>query len=117
MKRTLANPGSATTTVISALLLVVVLEGPSLHLEETFMAKLPSYHLTRDKKRGGWQLEKAGSDRATARFATKQQALKGGTLRSAVGRNGGSVKIHKLDGRIQQERTYPESRDPKSTKG
>ena len=87
MKRTLANPGSATTTVVSALL------------------------------RGGWQLEKAGSDRATARFATKQQALKGGTLRSAVGRNGGSVKIHKLDGRIQQERTYPESRDPKSTKG
>ena len=78
---------------------------------------LPSYHLTRDRKRGGWQLEKAGSDRATARFETKADALKGGALRDAVGRNGGSVKIHKQDGRIQQERTYPRSRDPKSSQG
>ncbi|MEO5953218.1 MAG: DUF2188 domain-containing protein [Chloroflexia bacterium] len=81
------------------------------------MAKLPSYHLTRDKKRGGWQLEKAGSDRATARYATKAEALKGEALRSAVGRDGGSVKIHKQDGRIQQERTYPGGRDPRSSKG
>jgi len=81
------------------------------------MAKLPSYHLTRDKKRGGWQLEKAGSDRATARFPTKQEALKAGALRSAVGREGGSVRIHKQDGRIQQERTYPRGRDPKSSRG
>lgn len=79
--------------------------------------KLPSFHLTRDKTRGGWQLEKAGSDRARARFETKAEALKGGALRSAVGKDGGSVKIHKENGRIQQERTYPRGRDPKSTKG
>ena len=83
------------------------------------MAKeaLPSYHLTRDKKRGGWQLEKAGSDRARARFDTKAEALKGGALRSAVGKEGGSVKIHNQNGRIQQERTYPRGQDPKSSKG
>ena len=80
-------------------------------------AKLPSYHLTRDKKRGGWQLEKDGSDRATARFETKANALKRGALRSAVGKEGGSVKIHKQNGRIQQERTYPGGRDPKSSSG
>ena len=79
--------------------------------------KLPSYHLTRDKARGGWQLEKAGSDRARARFETKTEALKGGVLKSAVGKEGGSVKIHKENGRIQQERTYPRDRDPKSSKG
>ena len=79
--------------------------------------KLPSYHLTRDKKRGGWQLEKDGSDRARARFETKADALKGGALKAAVGRDGGSVKIHKQNGRIQQERTYPRGRDPKSSKG
>ena len=79
--------------------------------------KLPSYHLTRDKKRGGWQLEKDGSDRARARFETKADALKGGALKGAVGRDGGSVKIHKQNGRIQQERTYPRGRDPKSSKG
>ena len=83
------------------------------------MAKeaLPSYHLTRDKKRGGWQLEKAGSDRARARFDTKAEALKGGALKSALGKDGGSVKIHKQNGRIQQERTYPRSRDPQLSKG
>jgi hypothetical protein len=79
--------------------------------------KLPSYHLTRDKKRGGWQLERAGSDRATARFEKKADALKRGVLRSAVGKDGGSVKIHKQNGRIQQERTYPAGRDPTSSKG
>jgi hypothetical protein len=79
--------------------------------------KLPNYHLTRDKKRGGWQLEKDGSDRARARFETKAEALKGGALKAAVGQDGGSVKIHKQNGRIQQERTYPRGRDPKSSKG
>jgi hypothetical protein len=78
---------------------------------------LPSYHLTRDKERGGWQLEKAGSDRATARFETKAEALKGGALKAAIGKDGGSVKIHKQNGRIQAERTFPRSRDPKSSKG
>ena len=83
------------------------------------MAKeaLPSYHLTRDKKRGGWQLEKAGSDRATARFNTKAEALRRGVLKSAVGRDGGSVKVHNQNGRIQQERTYPRGRDPQLSKG
>lgn len=79
--------------------------------------KLASFHLTRDKKRGGWQLEKAGSDRATARFEKKAEALKAGALRSAVGKDGGSVKIHKQDGRIQSERTYPGGRDPRKSKG
>lgn len=79
--------------------------------------KLPSFHLTRDKQRGGWQLEKDGSDRARARFETKAEALKGGALKSAVGKEGGSVKIHKQNGRIQSERTYPRGRDPSSSKG
>ena len=79
------------------------------------MAKLPSYHLT--KKGEKWRLEPAGSDRAIRIFDRKEDALKGGVLREAVGRGGGSVKIHKQDGRIQQERTYPHNRDPKDSKG
>jgi hypothetical protein len=83
------------------------------------MAKeaLPSYHSTRDKQRGGWQLEKAGSDRATARFETKAAALKGGVLKAAVGKEGGSVRIHEENGRIQAERTYPRDRDPEASRG
>ena len=81
------------------------------------MAKepLPSFHLT--KKGDKWNLEKAGSDRALRRFETKAEALKGGVLKEAVGREGGSVKIHKENGRIQQERTYPRGRDPRGSKG
>jgi hypothetical protein len=60
-------------------------------------SKLPSFHLTRDKQRGGWQLEKAGSDRATARFETKADALKGGTLNSAVGTDGISYVVAAID--------------------
>lgn len=79
------------------------------------MAKLPSYHLT--KKGEKWRLEQAGSDRAVKTFDRKEDALKRDVLREAIGRGGGSVKIHKQNGRIQQERTYPRGRDPKDSKG
>ena len=32
-------------------------------------------------------------------------------------KNGGSLKIHKQDGTIQEERTYPKSDDPRNTLG
>jgi hypothetical protein len=77
--------------------------------------KLRSFHLT--KKGEKWRLERAGGDRALRSFERKEDALKGGVLKNAVGRQGGSVKIHKENGRIQQERTYPRSRDPRGSKG
>jgi len=46
------------------------------------------------------------------RFATKAAATKGGVLEKAVG-NMGSVRIRKRDGKIQEERTYPRSMDPR----
>lgn len=79
--------------------------------------KLPFFHLTRDKQSGVWQLEKDGSNRTRARYETKADALKGGVLKSAVGKEGGSINIHNQNGRIQQERTYPRGRDPSSSKG
>lgn len=77
--------------------------------------KLRSFHLT--KKGEQWRLEQAGSDRALRAFDRKADALKGGALRGLLGKVGGSVKIHKENGRIQQERTYPRSRDPKGSRG
>ncbi|MER9474366.1 hypothetical protein [Mesorhizobium sp. M0520] len=38
-------------------------------------------------------------------------------MESAVGKGGGSVRIKKLDGTIQEERTFPRSADPKDTPG
>lgn len=41
--------------------------------------------------------------------------IKGGALEKAIGE--GSVKIQKMDGKFQEERTFPGSKDPKSSKG
>jgi hypothetical protein len=44
---------------------------------------------------------------------TKADATARGVLKKAVG-GVGTVRIHKENNRIQEERTYPRSRDPKS---
>ena len=75
---------------------------------------LDKYTLHKDQKSDRWRLEKEGSNRAKRTFDTKEDALK--NLRGAVGPHGGSVRIRKVDNTIQAERTYPRSKDPKSSK-
>lgn len=81
------------------------------------MSKLPKFTLKHDEKKNDWALVKDGSNRATRRFETKAQATSAGTLKSALGKDGGSVKIQKTDGKYQEERTFPRSKDPRSSKG
>ncbi|THK38636.1 DUF2188 domain-containing protein [Ensifer sp. MPMI2T] len=76
---------------------------------------LDKYTLHKDAKTDKWRLEKEGSDRAKATFGTKGEALK--KLRDTVGPSGGSVRIRKVDNSIQEERTYPRSKDPKKSRG
>ena len=76
---------------------------------------LDKYTLHKDAKTETWRLEKEGSDRATRVFDTKADALSG--LRDAVGPGGGSVRIRKADNTIQEELTYPRSKDPKASPG
>jgi Uncharacterized protein conserved in bacteria (DUF2188) len=45
-------------------------------------------------------------------FASKAAATKGGVLEKAVS-GMGPVRIRKRDGKIQEERTYPRSMDPR----
>ena len=85
--------------------------------ENVQMAKLPRYTLSQDKKKNDWVLKEDGSSRAKKRFENKADATAGGALSKAVGKAGGSVKIKKHNGRIQEERTYPRSRDPRSSPG
>ncbi len=77
--------------------------------------ELPKYHLV--SKEDKWRLEPEGGGRAKRVFDTKGDATAGGALRDALGKGGGSVRIHKQDGTIQEERTFPRSRDPKDSKG
>jgi len=81
------------------------------------MANLRKFDFTFDKKNDDWVLRQRGAASATRRFKTKEDGTKGGVLGGAIGKEGGSVVIHKKDGVIQQERTFPRSADPKKSPG
>ena len=79
------------------------------------MPPLPSYTLTREN--GSWILIEDGSSTVARTFRTKVEAMRGGTLKRAIGREGGTVRIRKATGQIQEERTDPRSEDPRQSKG
>ena len=81
------------------------------------MPKLPKYTLGFDEKKDKWTLKNDRTNRVEKTFTTKAKAIAGGALKRAVGRGGGSVKIKKENGRLQEERTYPGSSDPRKSKG
>ena len=81
------------------------------------MSNLPKYTLTFNDERERWILANDRSNRVVKTFERKSEAAKGGVLRGAVGPRSGSVKIQKGNGRFQEERTYPRSRDPRRSRG
>ncbi|MFD0751282.1 DUF2188 domain-containing protein [Mucilaginibacter calamicampi] len=78
------------------------------------MAKRETYHVT--KTDNGWKGEKEGGKRASVVADTKKEAV-AKTIEIAKNKPESSVKIHKTDGKIQEERTYPRSSDPNPPKG
>jgi hypothetical protein len=80
------------------------------------MPKLAKYTLSHDPKTKRWVLKSDGTGKSVKSFATKAAATKGGVLERAVGKSG-SVKIKKRNGKIQEERTYPRSADPRGSRG
>jgi Uncharacterized protein conserved in bacteria (DUF2188) len=76
------------------------------------MARLPRYSLVHNDKSKKWELKHEGSGKVVKQFATKAGATKGGVLERAV-KGMGSVRIRKRNGKIQEERTYPRSMDPR----
>ncbi|MBC7754217.1 MAG: DUF2188 domain-containing protein [Moraxellaceae bacterium] len=76
---------------------------------------MKTYHVT--KTEDGWQGKAEGGSRASATGATKQEVTQR-TIEIAKNQPEPiSVRIHKMDGKIQEERTYPGSADPSSSKG
>lgn len=74
---------------------------------------MDNYHIKKTEKL--WELVKEGAQRASKAASTKAEIteiasefLQGKTA---------SLKIHKEDGTIQEERTFPRSADPRKTKG
>jgi hypothetical protein len=81
------------------------------------MPKLSKFTLAFDQKSDKWTLKNDRTNRVEQTFGTKARAMSGGVLKRAVGRDGGSVKIQKENGRLQEERTYPGRKDPRKSKG
>lgn len=74
---------------------------------------MDNYHLVHDWDQ--YKLKKEWSQKASFSYDwTKQEAIQ----KSAdfMRNHGGSLKIHKNDWTIQEERTYPRSADPKKSK-
>ncbi len=74
---------------------------------------MDNYHISATDS--GWELRKQGATRASKTAATKDEMLQI-TAAFLEGRTA-SVKIHKKDGTLQEERTYPRNADPRESKG
>lgn len=74
---------------------------------------MDNYHITKSDKL--WALVKEGAQRASKTADTKAEitAIASEFLQGKTA----SLKIHKEDGTIQEERTFPRSADPQKTKG
>jgi hypothetical protein len=70
----------------------------------------------------GWMRSQAGrcfgfvwkTQRAAIAFIRDMELE---SLRDHPGRRGVTIRIHRKDGRIREERTYPRSADPKRSRG
>jgi hypothetical protein len=67
-------------------------------------------------KKGGEWVGRSG-DREVAREATKDAAVRSTARFARAQPEPISVRIHKQNGQIQEERTYPRSADPRGSRG
>jgi len=81
------------------------------------MANLRTFTLDHNEQKDRWDLKNDTTNRVVKTFETKNDATAGGAIKQVLGSEGGSVKIQKENGQYQEERTYPRSKDPRSSKG
>jgi len=74
---------------------------------------MDNYHIKKAEK--SWELVKEGAQRASKTADTKAHIVEiaGEFLQGKTA----SLKIHKEDGTIQEERTFPRAADPRKSKG
>ena len=79
---------------------------------------LTRYSLVHDTART-WTLvnEDVTPRRSVKTWPTKAAATAAGALATAVGPDGGTVRIHDQSGRFEEERTFPRSADPRRSPG
>lgn len=67
------------------------------------------------KKGDKWVGQTGG--RTVSQGKTKDEAVRNTAKVAKADKQPVTVKIHKVDGKIQEERTYPGSADPRNSKG
>jgi hypothetical protein len=72
------------------------------------------FNVTKSAK--GWEGHREGKERPVAKGVTKKEVVSE-MIRVAKHHMPSSLRIHKVDGRVQEERTYPRSSDPVRYKG
>jgi len=70
-----------------------------------------------DVTKQGDQWVGKSNGRTVSHGDTKAEAVKNTAKAAKADKEPVTVKIHKVDGKIQEERTYPGSADPKKSKG
>jgi len=78
---------------------------------------LPKYNVEFSERKEKWVLKNEKTDKIIKETNTKEKMIAGGVLERALGDNGGSVKIRKLNNQIQEERTFPPEADPSQSPG
>ena len=74
------------------------------------MTTLDTYYLA--PAVGNWNLRKEGTFQVLVSDPNKETATE--KAAAYVKARGGSLRIHRLNGTFEEERTYPRSADPKS---
>ncbi len=69
------------------------------------------------KKGDRWRAERKGRAVPNTGADRKEDAVRNTAQKARAGTKPVTVKIHKENGRIQEERTYPRSADPSSSPG
>ena len=69
------------------------------------------------KKGGNWVGRSKGKTVRGTKAKTKSASVKKTAAVARKAKKPTSVRIHKVNGRIQEERTYPRKADPKKSKG
>jgi hypothetical protein len=77
---------------------------------------MPAKRIDVVKKDQGWVGQTRGGE-VVARGRTKEAAVKNTAKAAKADPQAVTVRIHKQNGKIQQERTYPRSADPRSSRG
>lgn len=76
---------------------------------------MKNYHLSHDGKQ--WTLKQQGASLPVEKYGQSTKVEAEQKAAATLKDSGSSLKIHNLDGKIAEERTYPRSADPKKSPG